>query len=435
MARWKGLTRGVALAAAATLALAACSSNGSGDGDATTEESTEETTDEGESTSESGDALFLGSLLPTTGSLAFLGPPEIAGVDLAVNEINEAGGIFGADVAVQHEDSSDTDNPQIGSQSVTTLLNAGVDVIIGAASSGVTLNVIDDVVNSGTVMFSPANTATTLSGYSPLFFRTSPPDTVQGNALANLMLADGHESIGILVFNEDYGTSLRDVVVSTVEAEGGAITYGFPGEEFDTNAPGFSSEVQAVLATNPDAITVIAFDQTISVLSELISAGFAPENIYLVDGNTSDYSEDFDPGTLEGAQGTIPGAFPAEDFQARMNEAWGSTLNSFAYGPESYDAALLVALAALKGGSPDSQVIADNLPAVSGTTGGQECTGWVECKDLIEAGEEISYQSASGVGPFNEANDPSSAYIGVYEYDGNNVPVWVDAVYGEVPQG
>ena len=43
-------------------------------------------------------ALKIGSLLPETGSLAFLGPPEFAGVDLAVAEINAAGGVLGADI-------------------------------------------------------------------------------------------------------------------------------------------------------------------------------------------------------------------------------------------------------------------------------------------------------------------------------------------------
>ena len=431
MARWNGLSRGIALAAAATLALAACSGSADGNGGG-------ETSDPGDSSdapAPSGDALFIGSFLPSTGALAYLGPPEIAGVDLAVNEINEAGGLFGQDVAVQHEDSSDTDNPQIGSQSITTLLNAGVDAIVGAASSGVTLNVIDDVVNSGTLMISPANTATTLSGYSDLFFRTSPPDTVQGDALANLMMNDGHENIGVLVFNEDYGTSLRDVVVNVVEGAGKTITYGQQGQEFDTNAPGFSTEVQAILATNPDAIALIAFDQTVSIVPELIGSGFAAENIYLVDGNTADYSEDFDAGVLTGAKGTIPGAFPDAAFQERLNEAWGSTLTSFAYGPEAYDATLLVALAALKAGSPDGAAIAENMAAVSGANGGTECTGWVECSDLVTAGEDIIYQASSGVGPFNAANDPSSAWIGVYVYDENNVPVWTDAQFGEVPQG
>src|SRR5215217_5822953 len=47
------------------------------------------------STGSTATPLKLGSLLPTTGSLAFLGPPEIAGVNLGVKEVNDAGGVLG----------------------------------------------------------------------------------------------------------------------------------------------------------------------------------------------------------------------------------------------------------------------------------------------------------------------------------------------------
>ncbi|WP_084103927.1 ABC transporter substrate-binding protein [Demequina sp. NBRC 110056] len=420
MARWNTIARGAAFAAAASLALAACSSDG------------EESGSEGSEGSGSGDALKIGTVLPLTGSLAFLGPPEVAGVDLAIQEINEAGGVLGSDVEVIHEDSSDTDNPQIASQSVSSLISDGVAAIIGAASSSVSLNIVDDIAAASIVQISPANTSTALSGYSDFYFRTAPPDTVQGDALGNLILNDGIENLGILLFADDYATSLRDVVTGVVEGAGGTITYGVSGDEFQTDAANFESIVQDVLATNPDGILVIAFDQTKAIIPALVGAGFPSDKLYLTDGNTADYSADFEAGTLTGAKGTIPGANPDDDFKARMNEVYGSELDSFAYGAESYDATILAALAAVKGGATDGQTVRDNLAAVSGADGGTECTGFAECAELIESGEDIIYTSVSGVGPFNDANDPSSAYVGVYEYGEDNVQVWVEAVFGEV---
>ena len=420
MARWNTIARGAAVAAAASLALAACSSEDGG---------SEGSGSEGTG---SGDALKIGSLLPLTGSLAFLGPPEVAGVDLAQKEINDAGGIFGQDLEIIHEDSSDTDNPQIAQQSVSKLISDEVAAIVGAASSSVSLNVVDDIAAASTVQISPANTSTALSGYSPFYFRTAPPDTVQGDALANLMLDDGIENLGILLFADDYATSLRDVVSGVYEEEGATITYGNSGDEFQTDAANFESIVQDVLATNPDGILVIAFDQTKAIIPALVGAGFPSDKLYLTDGNTADYSADFEPGTMTGAQGTIPGANASDDFKALLDEVHGEPLDSYAYGAESYDATMLVALAALKGGGSDGQTVADNLAAVSGANDGTECTGWVECSELIESGEDIIYQAVSGVGPFNEDNDPSSAYVGVYEYGDDNIQTWVEAVFGEV---
>src|SRR5680860_782538 len=86
---------GAALAAAA-LVLTAC---GGGDDDpvATPTGDDETTTD---AAPEGDGTLTLGNLLPQTGDLAFLGPPEFAGVHLAVEEINAAGGVLGQDVAI-----------------------------------------------------------------------------------------------------------------------------------------------------------------------------------------------------------------------------------------------------------------------------------------------------------------------------------------------
>ncbi len=249
-----------ALVGVVALGLTACASDDESESP-DTETDAEETPDETPAEETAG-GLIIGSLLPQTGSLAFLGPPEIAGVDLAILEINEAGGVLGSEVEHVAADSSDADHADVAPQSWSDLQSHGVSAVIGAASSSVTKLVVDDIANSETVMVSPANTATSLSAYSPFYFRTAPPDTVQGSALGNLIVSDGVSDLGILVFNEEYGTSLRDVVKETVEAQGVTVTYGNAGEEFDPVAASFADAVTSVLATNPQGIALIAFEQT-----------------------------------------------------------------------------------------------------------------------------------------------------------------------------
>ncbi|MGW6132253.1 ABC transporter substrate-binding protein [Cellulomonas sp. NPDC055163] len=419
MTRSTGL-RAFAVAGALALALTACSS------DSGTSEEPSETSAAG-----STDALVIGSLLPQTGSLAFLGPPEIAGVNLAVEEINEAGGVLGNDVTVEHADSSDADHAEVATQSVTDLLGKGVQVIIGAASSSVTRNVVDDITNAEVVQISPANTATDLSGRDPFYFRTAPSDLLQGAALGNLILGDGYTNVAALVFNEDYGTSLRDVLKSTVEDAGGTLTYGNPGEEFDPTEQNYATIVSNALATNPDALAVIAFEQTKLIVPELKAQGFDTSKLYFVDGNLSDYSADLEPGTLTGAQGTLPGAFPDEEFQGRLKEI-DPELKDFSYAAESYDATILSALAAVKGGGTDGKTIQANLAAVSGANGGTEVSTFADGVKALEAGDEITYKAVSGAGPFNDDNDPSSAFIGIYKYGEDNKYTWIKAEFGEL---
>ena len=415
MIRSTNAVRAAALAGAVALILTACGSGDGTTGDATTEAS----------------PLIIGTLLPQTGSLAFLGPPEIAGVGLAVKEINEAGGVLGADVQLENADSSDADNAEIATQSVTDLQSKNVQVIIGAASSAVTRNVVEDITNAKIVQISPANTATDLSGKSPFYFRTAPSDLLQGAALGGLILGDGHANVGVLVFNDDYGTSLRDVLKTTLEAEGATVTYGNKGEEFDPKATSFADPVTAVVASNPDAIAIIAFAQSKQIIPELVAKGFDMSKVYFVDGNLSDYSADFEPGTLEGAQGTLPGAFPDDAFQQRLLGI-DSALKDFSYAAESYDATTLAALAAVKGGATDGVTIQKNLAAVSGADGGTECTGFKECADLIADGKDIDYAAISGAGAFNADNDPSTALIGVYQYGADNKYTFIKSEAGSL---
>src|SRR5690606_27701122 len=103
-------------------------------------------------TREGDGQLKIGTILPETGSLAFLGPPEFAGVDLAAQEINENGGALGQDVVIDHGDSGDT-TTDLANQTVDRLLAANVDAIIGAASSGVSATVIDKIVAAGVIQF------------------------------------------------------------------------------------------------------------------------------------------------------------------------------------------------------------------------------------------------------------------------------------------
>ena len=157
-------------------------------------------------------------------------------------------------------------------------------MVIGAASSSVSLNVVDTFADNKITEVSPANTAVDLSGYSPYYFRTAPPDTIQGNALGTLISSDGYQKIAFLVFNDTYGTGLRDVVEETVTGAGGECVYGCKGDgnEFPAGQTTFSTEVGAALASNPDAIVILAFDETKAIVPELKGSGLGHDEDLLL---------------------------------------------------------------------------------------------------------------------------------------------------------
>ena len=368
--------------------------------------------------------LKIGTALPQTGSLAFLGPPEEAGVALAVKEINDAN--KGIQVEVEWGDSGDLDNKAYETE-IPRLLNAGVKAIVGAASSGVSLAFIDQVVGAGVLQFSPANTSPTLTTYADngLYFRTAPSDLLQGEVLGNLMAADGHETAAMIVLNDAYGTGLRDATQASFEAANGTIVAAPVFNPGDTN---FSAQISEALAASPDAIVLITFDEAKTIIPALVSQ-FPAENLYLVDGNLADYSADFEPGTLTGAKGTAPGLDPDTimDFLNRMDENWqaegNAALDSYLYGPESYDAVVLLALAALAAGSVEGVDMAAKLQEVSGGSGGgTKCTSFAECADIINGGGVADYDGISSPVTFDENGDPTEGKILVSQYGDDNIP-------------
>ena len=413
-----------AAAAALTMLLAGCGSSSTATGSSSDSAS-------GGSSKSSGTFMAAG-LFPLTGSMAYLGPANIATMKLAQKDINAAGGVLGKDIEITSADTSDADHADQNTSSAQSVLAKNPSVVVGPPSSSVVKNTYKQVTSSKVPMISSGATSTAFSGLNDYFFRTIPPDTVQGAVLGQIIAQDGVKNLAIAVFNDEYGTSLRDVVVKTVEDAGVKVVYG-EKDTFDPTETNFSSMVTAIKATNPDAVLVIAFDQTVPLVKELAAQGIDTHKLYMTDGNTVDHSSDFEAGLLKGSTGTIPGAHPTEEFQKNV-KSFDSKVADFTYTAETYDAIVLAALAAQKGGATDGTTVQKNLMAVSGSTKGEKCDSYKACLALLKDGKEIQYQGQTSIGAFNDAHDPSSASIGVYKYDADNKPVFDHSQEGSVPK-
>ncbi len=408
-----------ALASASALVLAAC-----GGGDDSGDDKDKEVA--------KGDGEFVvGSLLPQTGSLAFLGPPEFAGVDLAVKEINEAGGVLGKDARHVKGDSGDTDSG-IAPTETDKLIKAKSDVIVGAASSGVSMTVIDKILAAGVVQYSPANTSTDFDegkyGEPDLYFRTAPSDVLQGAVMANLLVEDGRQNVAILARQDSYGETLAEQVKSGLEAAGSKVAItSFYGEK----APSYDAQVDDVAGAKPDAIVLVAFDETKKIIPQLVGKGVGPQDVatYFVDGNVADYSKESFAPQLKGVKGTVPGAEATDDFRKNLL-AVDPKLKDYSYAAESYDAVITSALAAIAADNDSGEAIAAELVEV--TKGGEKCTTFKQCADLLADDKDIDYDGISGPIEMSETGSPTSASIGIYEYDTKGGYKAVNYIAGEI---
>ncbi|PCE15352.1 amino acid ABC transporter substrate-binding protein [Microbacterium sp. SZ1] len=400
---------GVALVSASALVISGCSSSPSeepsGGGDKPAQDLT----------------LKLGSLLPQTGSLAFLGPPMESGVGLAVKEINDAGA--GITIDLTAEDEGDTDTKAYET-SITKLQSAGVSAIVGAAASGVSKLILDGNVSAGILQISASNTSPDFTTWDDdgLYFRTAPSDLLQGEVLGNLIAEDGAKSLGIIYQNDAYGTGLDAAIKETFEGTGGEVV---AEASFNVGDAQFDAQVETIKAQNPDAVAIVSFDQFKTIAPLLVNAGISADKFYMVDGNLSDYGDEI-PVSLEGAQGTKAGPALEDDFTDRLQTYWtgegNSEVKDFTYAAEAYDAVVLVALASLAAGSTEGADIAAKMEEISGGSGdGEKCTTFADCAKIINDGGTADYDGYSGEVTFDENGDPQGATIGIYKYGADNM--------------
>ena len=184
--------------------------------------------------------------------------------------------MLGQEVRLVEGDSGDA-STDTATQTVDRLLQEGVNAIIGAASSGVSLTVIDRITGAGVLQFSPANTSDQFTDYNDngLYFRSAPPDTLQARALSDLIINDGNNTVGIMALNDPYGTGLMENTRENLIAAG-LSEDSIQTLTYDPQAANYDAEIQQMVDFNPNAIVVIGFEESARIIEGLNSQGIGP---------------------------------------------------------------------------------------------------------------------------------------------------------------
>ncbi|TCP47807.1 amino acid/amide ABC transporter substrate-binding protein (HAAT family) [Tamaricihabitans halophyticus] len=362
--------------------------------------------------------LEFGYVLPETGELAYLGPPQVEALNYAVSQINDAGGVLEKpipDVVGRDEAAQEA----VATQSADQVLGAGVDAIIGAAASGMSLAIIDKITGAQVAQCSGSNTAPTFTDYDDggYYFRTAPSDVLQGPVLANTIIGDGRSNVALVARADDYGRGLMDATKKSLEDSGATVALA---ETYDPKSTNFAPVIQKISNTNPDAVAVIGFEEGTQILQGMLEADLGPDKIgvYGADGlrNTdlaSLVSKD-DPGRLSGMKGTAPASVDNEEFVSGLQK-FAPDLAELQFAPQVFDCVNIIALAAEQAKSDDPREFAPEI--VSVTKDGEKCGSFEECKQLIADGKDIDYDGVSGPLDFVDAGEPGQASIEVYTYN------------------
>jgi ABC-type branched-subunit amino acid transport system substrate-binding protein len=353
----------------------------------------------------------IGTLLPETGDLAFLGMAQKAGAALAVADVNGAG----LGIAIENVDrDSGAVAPADVFRLVADLLSEKVSAIVGGTSTAAP--VTDAIVSAGVVQILPAapSAEITPGTRDGLFWSTAPSPAKEGRVLAKQIAKDGNRTLGLVVANNAFGTGLADSITTAFEAVGGRVVATVLFNDGDVAS---TTPITTVLAANPDAIALVTLNQAKSIVPALVGTGYPGDRLYFVDRKLEDSIAAFPPGLITGAKGVLPGADQSVlgAFQKRLS-ALDPNLSEFASAAETYDAVMLIAVAAYAANDSSSRSIADYLRQVSGGTGGgTRVMGIATAAETLATGQQVDYDGYSGPISFDDNGNASDAVVGIYQ--------------------
>ena len=171
------------------------------------------------SDSASGGPILLGTISPNTGNLAAYGTAIMNGVNLAVEEINAAGGVLGSQIQVINAD--DQGDPTECMNAFNSLVSQGVGLIIGSVTSSCTSAITDSANEEEVVLTSPSSTADSITTEDDYVFRACYADSFQGAIAAAYAKQAGYAKVGVVYCAADtYSKGLYDSFSAACEKYG-----------------------------------------------------------------------------------------------------------------------------------------------------------------------------------------------------------------------
>ena len=213
----------------------------------------------------SADEILIGEYGSLTGTTATFGISTMNGIDMAVDQLNQSGGLLGKTVRVIVED--DQGRPEEAQTVVTKLITSNrVVAILGEVASSRTLAAAPVAQQHGIPMVTPSSTNPAVTEVGDFIFRVCFIDSFQGLVMAKFA-AHSLEFTSVAVLRDiknDYSVGLADVFVENFEALGGTIVADESYSEGDTD---FSAQLTSLRARNPQGIFVPGYYTEVGLIA------------------------------------------------------------------------------------------------------------------------------------------------------------------------
>jgi branched-chain amino acid transport system substrate-binding protein len=356
----------------------------------------------------------IGAIISETGNVAKpYGEQVRRGLDLALEEINAAGGFQGGAIQLLYRD--DKSSAGAGAAAARDLiLNEGVQIIIGAVSSPVTIAVGPICQEREVLLLSPSSSAPKITGTGEYVFRNYPSDVLEGTAMADFAKGLGVRRVAIFAVDNEYGSGLKEVFTEGFESRSRKIVGTFDITEGDLGS--LPPMVEDLEELDPQAVYIVGYvPEMVALLRELHGAGI--EAVRLA---TSSVTDQVQQQAGEAAEHLV---FPRSSFDvnspdpevAAFVKAFRAkySVDPDIYAAHGYDALKLIWQAMLDTGQTHPDEVRRGLIGLQNFTGAAGRTAFDERGDvvryphlfIVEDGESIPYEQ--------------------FEQDGGELPVQV----------
>ncbi len=360
----------------------------------------------------------IGAVLPTS---VDWGRPIAETAQFAVDQVNAAGGAAGCEIEMVLRDTQV--DPKVGVDAAKALVDLeGVNVLLGAVSSGVSMPILTSVtVPSGVLQMSCCSSSTAFTGLATegktggLWYRTFATTGVQSAVGAKVAADQGYKSVAVLYKNDDWGQDMARLIATDFAAVGVEVTASVA---INDGQPSYRAEVTEAVTSQPDALYLALYPaEGTAAVREWLSLG-GTQNMILANSLKSDEFRDNVGlqylGSALGTDTASPRSESADAFRAAYQERFASEPN----GPglaNSYDAAMIVLLAMEAAGKDASG--ADVAAAIvrvtdpDGTPVSADTAGFTAAKEVLASGGNVMFQGATGNVRFDANGDVSAPAV------------------------
>ncbi|MFA6937289.1 MAG: ABC transporter substrate-binding protein [Treponema sp.] len=317
------------------------------------------------SKSGSSNTIKVGGIFPLSGSVAVYGVECRNGVNLAIEEINAAGGINGKKIELISEDDEGDSAKTVNAYKKLTTQD-GVRMIIGSLTSGCTLAITSLAQANGVIQLAPAATAVPITDAGNYIFRACYTDPFQGKVggkFAAETLSSKNAAI-LYDIGNDYSVGLTDNFVEAYEAAGGKIV---AKESYSTGDKDFNAQLTKIKAANPDLVYLPDYYGTVALIAKQLRAQGINTPIVGADGwdgLTGNAGEEVLNGFYSNHYAADSDSPKVQEFVKNFNAKYNKEPNSFA--ALGYDCVYMLKDAIASAGTEDVAKVRDALEATNG---------------------------------------------------------------------